>query len=107
LPHASWHPACESVVRDFLERLKEIENWAFRSWSDSENTLPQSYVRQFVENSWIVVGVRDGSPIPQMTLDYLRLSIEQPEKAGFSSLACLTRLNVVKREHTQSAQFIG
>jgi hypothetical protein len=53
-----------------------------------------------------MVRVGDRSPIPQATVDKLRLPVKTPEEASLPSLVAFTWLNVVKREHTQSAQLI-
>jgi hypothetical protein len=103
LPHAKGQPACEPVERHFFERFKEIEDRTFRSRSHTENTFSQFYVGKLCQNTRIMVRVGDRSPISQATVDKLRLPIETPEEAGLPSLVALTWLNVVKREHTQSA----
>jgi len=47
LPHANGQPTCEPVERNFFERFKQIEDWAFRPRLHAENTSSQSYVGKF------------------------------------------------------------
>jgi len=75
LPHAKGQPACEPIEGHFFERFKEIEDRTFRPRSHTEDTSSQSYVGKFGKNTRIVVRVGDRSPIPQATLDKLRLPI--------------------------------